>query len=90
MLIILPFFLFNFIFFFIKNAAPVRDPSNKFYVSEEQYPASAFPFYCEGPFYFMSADVARKVARMCYRFPFLKLEDVFMGACIERLVKENC
>ena len=59
-----------------------RNNASKFYVDKSEHPSSFFPPYCEGPFYFMSAQLAINVSRNCWKFRFNKFEDVFFGSCI--------
>ncbi|XP_037380677.1 beta-1,3-galactosyltransferase 5-like [Talpa occidentalis] len=68
-----------------RNASPVRTNPHKWFVSKEEYPQDTFPPYCDGTGYVFSSDVATQVYSVFGSVPFIKLEDVFVGLCLQEL-----
>ena len=60
----------------------IRDSQSKFYVDEKEMPSQYYPPYCEGPFYFMSTQIAVNISKNCWNYPFNKFEDIFFASCI--------
>lgn len=46
-----------------RNVSPVREPANKWFVTEEEYPADVYPDYLSGWLYLTTPSVARKLVR---------------------------
>ncbi|XP_067835350.1 beta-1,3-galactosyltransferase 5-like isoform X2 [Heptranchias perlo] len=67
------------------NMCPTRNKNNKFYVSEEEYPHQKFPPFCSRSGYIFSGDLAGAIWNISRDFPFMKLEDVFVGLCLAKL-----
>ncbi|KAJ1112932.1 hypothetical protein NDU88_001193 [Pleurodeles waltl] len=67
------------------NEFPIRSRFSKWYVSEEEYPAQLYPPFCSGTGYILSTDVAHNVLTVSKSVPFFKLEDVFVGMCLQKL-----
>ncbi|XP_078514985.1 beta-1,3-galactosyltransferase 5-like [Lissotriton helveticus] len=65
--------------------SPVRNNLSKWYISEEEYPDKLYPPFCSGSGYILSSDVAHNVFTISESVPFLKLEDVFVGMCLQKL-----
>ena len=65
------------------KTTPYREDSifcnPKFVLSYAEYPEKTFPPYCEGPFYYMSKEVAAKVAKVFVHTRLIKFEDVYVG-----------
>ncbi|XP_006886833.1 PREDICTED: beta-1,3-galactosyltransferase 5-like [Elephantulus edwardii] len=66
------------------NRYPIRYAS-KWSVSKEEYPWDIYPPYCSGTGYVFSSDVASQVYNVSKSVHFIKLEDVFVGLCLEKL-----
>lgn len=64
---------------------PIRSRISKWYVSEEEYPDNLYPPFCSGTGYILSTDVAHDVLTISESIPFFKLEDVFVGMCLQTL-----
>ncbi|NXG51011.1 B3GT5 galactosyltransferase, partial [Psilopogon haemacephalus] len=64
---------------------PIRKRGSKWYVSEEEYPGKTYPPFCSGTGYVLSTDVASQIHNISENVPFIKLEDVFIGLCLEKL-----
>ncbi|KAL2804753.1 lactosylceramide 1,3-N-acetyl-beta-D-glucosaminyltransferase [Daubentonia madagascariensis] len=65
-----------------RGAPPIRDKSNKYYVSYEMYQWPAYPDYTAGAAYIISGDVAAKVYEASQTLnSSLYIDDVFMGLC---------
>ncbi|NXA51167.1 B3GT5 galactosyltransferase, partial [Nothocercus julius] len=64
---------------------PIRQPGSKWYVSNEEYPGDTYPPFCSGTGYVLSTDVASKIFEISGSVPFIKLEDVFIGLCLDKL-----
>ncbi|XP_069506195.1 beta-1,3-galactosyltransferase 5-like [Ambystoma mexicanum] len=64
---------------------PIRNPSNKYSISWAEYPEKVFPPYCPGWSYILSTDLVPALLAVVPTLPPLKLEDVFVGLCLEHL-----
>ncbi|XP_014736160.1 PREDICTED: beta-1,3-galactosyltransferase 5 isoform X2 [Sturnus vulgaris] len=64
---------------------PIRTRRSKWYVSKEEYPGSTYPPFCSGTGYVLSSDVASQIYNISESVPFIKLEDVFIGLCLDKL-----
>ncbi|XP_064135532.1 beta-1,3-galactosyltransferase 5 [Loxodonta africana] len=67
------------------NEFPIRKKFNKWFVSKFEYPWDKYPPFCSGTGYVFSGDVASQVYDVSESVPFIKLEDVFVGLCLEKL-----
>ena len=67
------------------GARPIRDPKNKWYIPATEYPGDVYPDYCSGPAYIMPLKVARAIASVSRQVPFIRMEDVYMGMCVDVL-----
>ncbi|CAH2219128.1 beta-1,3-galactosyltransferase 5 [Pelobates cultripes] len=76
----------NFFTGFLKlNDSPIRNPKSKWYISKLEYPYDKYPPFCSGTGYVFSADVALKIMNVTSSVPFFKLEDVYVGLCLDKL-----
>ncbi|XP_066469317.1 LOW QUALITY PROTEIN: beta-1,3-galactosyltransferase 4 [Tiliqua scincoides] len=68
------------------RARPDRDPRSRQHVPAALYAPAAFPPYCSGTAYVLSAPAAGAVLAVARRLPGppLPLEDVFVGLCARR------
>uniref|UniRef100_A0A8C3XDF9 Hexosyltransferase n=1 Tax=Cyanoderma ruficeps TaxID=181631 RepID=A0A8C3XDF9_9PASS len=64
---------------------PIRARESKWYVSSEEYPGTTYPPFCSGTGYVLSSDVASQIYNISGSVPFIKLEDVFIGLCLDKL-----
>ncbi|XP_072825509.1 beta-1,3-galactosyltransferase 5 [Vicugna pacos] len=67
------------------NEYPIRSRYSKWFVSKQEYPWDKYPPFCSGTGYVFSSDVAGQVYNVAESVPFIKLEDVFVGLCLEKL-----
>ncbi|XP_012637241.3 beta-1,3-galactosyltransferase 5 [Microcebus murinus] len=67
------------------NEFPIRNSFNKWFVSKYEYPWDKYPPFCSGTGYVFSGDVASRVFNVSESVPYIKLEDVFVGLCLEKL-----
>uniref|UniRef100_H0XJ83 Hexosyltransferase n=1 Tax=Otolemur garnettii TaxID=30611 RepID=H0XJ83_OTOGA len=67
------------------NDFPIRNKFNKWFVSKSEYPGDKYPPFCSGTAYLFSGDVASQVFNVSDIVPYIKLEDVFVGLCLEKL-----
>ncbi|KAM5180199.1 beta-1,3-galactosyltransferase 5-like [Mantella aurantiaca] len=76
----------NFFTGFLKrNDHPIRNVHSKWYVSKEEYNGDKYPPFCSGTGYVFSVDVAQRIYNIASSVPFLKLEDVYIGMCLDKL-----
>ncbi|XP_075053364.1 beta-1,3-galactosyltransferase 5 [Mixophyes fleayi] len=76
----------NFFTGFLKvDESPIRNILSKWYVSKNEYAGEKYPPFCSGTGYVFSGDVARKIYNISATVQFLKLEDVYIGMCLDRL-----
>ncbi|OMO53423.1 hypothetical protein CCACVL1_28661 [Corchorus capsularis] len=71
------------------DSSPHRDKDSKWYISEEEWPHSAYPPWAHGPGYIVSRDIAKFIVRghQERELKLFKLEDVAMGIWIEEFKK---
>ncbi|XP_013379398.1 beta-1,3-galactosyltransferase 5-like [Lingula anatina] len=70
--------------FVFKDKPPIRNPLDKWYVGENEYPGSKFPPYVNGPSYIMAMSTARKLLSAAFTLPYLSMEDAFLGIAAEK------
>jgi len=61
-----------------RNQSPVRNVSDKLFVSEKEYMYAKYPTYCEGFAYIMSRDVSRKLYDATRALRPFSLDDVYL------------
>ncbi|XP_044143404.1 beta-1,3-galactosyltransferase 5 [Bufo gargarizans] len=64
---------------------PIRMRFSKWYISKKEYTKEKYPPFCSGTGYVFSMDVAQKIYIISSIMPFFKLEDVYVGMCLEQL-----
>ncbi|XP_023125219.2 beta-1,3-galactosyltransferase 1 [Amphiprion ocellaris] len=69
----------------IRDGRPRRDPSSKWYLSEELYPEDSFPPYVSGAGYVFSAELASRISWASRSVRVIPLEDVYVGLCLRVL-----
>ncbi|KAL0193504.1 hypothetical protein M9458_011800, partial [Cirrhinus mrigala] len=69
----------------ISDGAPHRDSFNKWYISEDLYPDNWYPPYLSGAAYVFSTDLARKILWASRFVRPIRLEDVYVGLCLQVL-----
>ncbi|XP_007535694.1 beta-1,3-galactosyltransferase 5-like [Erinaceus europaeus] len=67
------------------NTSPIRNKDSKWFVSTEEYPRDKYPPFCSGSGYVFSSDIAGLVYNVSQSVPLFKLEDIFVGLCLEKL-----
>ncbi|XP_056415663.1 beta-1,3-galactosyltransferase 5 [Hyla sarda] len=67
------------------NDSPIRNIFSKWYINKREYAGEKYPPFCSGTGYVLSTDVAQKIYNISMSTPFFKLEDVYVGMCLERL-----
>ncbi|XP_014793520.1 PREDICTED: beta-1,3-galactosyltransferase 5 [Calidris pugnax] len=65
--------------------SPIRNRQSKWYVSREEYPGKTYPPFCSGTGYVLSTDVVSQIYNVSKSILFIKLEDVFIGLCLDKL-----
>ncbi|MBN3298171.1 B3GN2 acetylglucosaminyltransferase, partial [Amia calva] len=68
----------------IENAAPVRDPTEKYYVPASLF-EGAYPPYAGGGGLLYSGALAWRLRRAAERVVLFPIDDVFLGMCLQRL-----
>lgn len=69
----------------IRDGRPRRDPSSKWYLSEELYPEDSFPPYVSGAGYVFSSELASRICWASRSVRVIPLEDVYVGLCLQVL-----
>ncbi|XP_031468524.1 beta-1,3-galactosyltransferase 5 [Phasianus colchicus] len=64
---------------------PIRKNESKWNVRIEEYSGKTYPPFCSGTGYVLSTDVASKIYNVSESISFIKLEDVFIGLCLDKL-----
>ncbi|XP_029433814.1 beta-1,3-galactosyltransferase 5-like [Rhinatrema bivittatum] len=76
----------NFFTGFLKpEEYPIRSKFSKWYISEIEYPWKRYPPFCSGTGYVFSTDVAKQIYNASPNVPYFKLEDVYVGLCLNKL-----
>ncbi|XP_030059689.1 beta-1,3-galactosyltransferase 5 isoform X2 [Microcaecilia unicolor] len=76
----------NFFTGFIKSEEyPIRFRFNKWYTSKIEYPGKRYPPFCSGTGYVFSTDIANQIYKISPSIPYFKLEDVYIGMCLDKL-----
>ncbi|XP_053369027.1 beta-1,3-galactosyltransferase 1-like [Clarias gariepinus] len=65
-----------------KRAAVLRDPSSKWYLPKDVFPADFYPPYALGLGYVMSSDLPNKLIEGAKHVKAVYIEDVFLGLCM--------
>lgn len=61
-----------------RNQGPRRTTDDKWFVTEQEYPYSKYPPYCEGFAYIMSFDVSKTLYETSSEVKFYWIDDVFV------------
>ncbi|CAN0338659.1 beta-1,3-galactosyltransferase 2-like [Lampetra fluviatilis] len=69
----------------MRGFLPNRNPESKWYMAEDVYPGASYPTFCSGTGYVMSAPLATRLYRASLAIPRLRLEDVYVGVCLDSL-----
>ncbi|RXN00638.1 Beta-1,3-galactosyltransferase 5 [Acipenser ruthenus] len=64
---------------------PVRNPNSKYYVSKTEFPFDYYPPFCSGTGYVLSMDLVWDILTVSPTVREIKLEDVFIGMCLNTL-----
>ncbi|XP_049641358.1 beta-1,3-galactosyltransferase 5 [Suncus etruscus] len=67
------------------NELPIRAKYSKWFISRHEYPGDRYPPFCSGTGYVFSSDVAGLVFNVSENVPYIKLEDVFVGLCLQQV-----
>ncbi|XP_040182731.1 beta-1,3-galactosyltransferase 2-like [Rana temporaria] len=67
------------------NGMPIRNLDSKWYVPPEEYPEESYPLFCSGTGYVFSGDLARKIVQVSPNVTWIRLEDAFVGLCLDKL-----
>ncbi|XP_068126468.1 beta-1,3-galactosyltransferase 5 [Hyperolius riggenbachi] len=67
------------------NDSPIRHIFSKWYISKREFAGTKYPPFCSGTGYVFSVDVARRIYTISLSIPFFKLEDVYIGMCLNKL-----
>ncbi|XP_018408195.1 PREDICTED: beta-1,3-galactosyltransferase 5-like [Nanorana parkeri] len=67
------------------NDPPIRNIFSKWYISKREYDRDKYPPFCSGTGYVLSVDVAQRIYNISFSIPFFKLEDVYIGMCLDKL-----
>jgi len=63
----------------LKNTKPIRDPTEKWFLSKSEYPEDTFPDYLSGWMYFGRTEVLGKIANYASEnMPYLFIDDMFL------------
>ena len=68
-----------------KDAPPIRDKNNKWYISFEDYPSATYPDYYNGFGYVLSMKHVRGLLNIYQNVKFVPFEDVFVGHCLKEM-----
>ncbi|XP_018425944.1 PREDICTED: beta-1,3-galactosyltransferase 2-like [Nanorana parkeri] len=71
--------------YLMTNATPIRNLDSKWYVPPAEYPEKGYPLFCSGTGYVFSANLAPKIVQVSPTVKWIRLEDVFVGLCLDKL-----
>lgn len=63
----------------------VRDPSNPWYISREQWPDDEYPAWFQGLAYMISGQLALRLPAIALDTPYLFVDDVYVGILISKV-----
>jgi hypothetical protein len=69
----------SFICHYWKNAAVIRDPKSKYYVTKDEYNKNTYPTYCAGMAIIMTPDLIKKLFEESYNIKIFWIDDVYVG-----------
>ncbi|XP_067662407.1 beta-1,3-galactosyltransferase 5-like [Haliotis asinina] len=69
--------------------APLRNSTNKWYLSFEQYPFMQFPRFAHGPAYVISGDLVVDLFEIARHAPPIHLEDVYVTGLCAHIAKAS-
>jgi len=64
------------------NAPVCRDPTSKFYLSENEFRSNIFHPYCDGPAYIISNDLVQQLVIYSLYVKLIKFEDIYVGLLV--------
>ncbi|KAM3876849.1 beta-1,3-galactosyltransferase 2-like [Diretmus argenteus] len=67
------------------RAAVLRDPTSKWYLPAQLFPAAQYPRYALGLGYVLSLDLPRKLVEASRHVRAVYIEDVYLGLCMRYL-----
>ena len=73
----------------VDNASPIRDPSDKWYMSTDMWPSEHYPPYALGMAYALSRNFLTCATKYLEGLFFMKFEDVAIGLLAD-LCSESC
>ena len=71
----------------IRNAIPIKDPYNKYYVPDYMFSEKKFPNYLSGTAYLMHRSTISKLYKASLDTPIFHLEDIYITGLLSRKVK---
>ena len=70
-----------------RRQSPRRDPSDKWYVSEFEYPNKLYPAYCEGFAYITTIEVIKQLYKISQTIPPYWIDDVYVTGILRETVQ---
>lgn len=70
--------------YLMRNMTPVREPANKWYVSEVEYAGSAYPDFVSGWLYVVQPQVASRLIERAKSTEYFWIDDVFVTGVLRQ------
>ncbi|XP_044255541.1 beta-1,3-galactosyltransferase 5 [Tribolium madens] len=68
----------------LRDMTPKRDPSNKWYVTSEEYHFAKYPSFVSGWFYITRVGVASRLVLLSHYFKFFWIDDVYVTGILAK------
>lgn len=72
--------------YIFKNMKPIREPYNKWFVSEKEYNSVVYPTFLSGWCYITTPEISAKIFSLSQKIPYFWIDDVYItGILAEKL-----
>ena len=69
----------------LRNIEVIRDPKNRWYLSEQEYQEKFYPEYCKGLFYILSGDLFPGIVNASKETEPFPIEDAYIALLVKKI-----
>ena len=69
----------------LRNIEVIRDPKNRWYLSEQEYQEKFYPDYCKGLFYILSGDLFPGIVNASKETEPFPIEDAYIALLVKKI-----
>ncbi|KAJ3658657.1 hypothetical protein Zmor_010383 [Zophobas morio] len=73
--------------YILRDLKPIREPANKWYVTQEEYQFSKYPSFVSGWFYVTTPKIASKLVLLSHYFKYFWIDDVYVTGVLTKNLK---